>query len=90
MSRFSLDLRRFSVARIENHIRGERGEIRFESRLAQVRTPDLPRRSEFMHLEISNFDMRSNLTCSKLFHNRSSFSLECSSKKTPAALSESG
>ena len=48
MSRFSLDLRRFSVARIENHMRGERGEIRFESRLAQVRTPDLPRRSEFI------------------------------------------
>jgi hypothetical protein len=31
------------------------------SRLAQVRTPDVPRRSEFLRLEISNFNTHSNL-----------------------------
>jgi hypothetical protein len=31
------------------------------SRLAQVRTPDVPRANGFLRLEISNFNTRSNL-----------------------------
>jgi hypothetical protein len=58
---FRLTFERGSVAWIENHVRVERGKNPLFEPLAEVRTQTCRERSEFLRLEISSFNTRSNL-----------------------------
>ena len=57
----SLDLRRASLALIENHVRPERGKNPLWTVWLRSGPRICSERSEFLHLKMSNFNTRSNL-----------------------------